>query len=305
MSAPSVLTPPLSPSKHTNRRLPRWQVVVLSLLIAALYFDVVVHLVRDWWDDPNFSHGFLVPLFCAFVIWSQRKRLETVPTRSSWSGLVVLFASLLLLVLGVFGAELFLSRVSLVFFLAGVIIYFCGWRYFRALLFPWACLFLMIPIPAIIFNQITLPLQLFASHLASSMVSLLGVPVLREGNVLHLPTATLEVAEACSGIRSLVSLITLAIMYGYFSEPTLSGRTIIALAAVPVAVVTNGVRVMGTAILGYYWDPQKADGFFHTFSGWVIFVLAMGLLFALHAGMGQFRPWKSKRACPPSAGGLP
>jgi exosortase len=173
----------------------------------------------------------------------------------------------------------------LVFLLAGLILYFFGWRHFRALLFPWAMLFFMIPIPAIIFNQVAFPLQFLAARLASFLLPLFGVPVLREGNVIHLPTHSLEVAEACSGIRSLMSLGALAVIYGFFLDNNNFRRVLLALASVPIAVAANGLRVMGTGLLGYYWDPEKAEGFFHTFSGWVIFVISLMLLFAFHAGL--------------------
>src|ERR1700680_3251468 len=138
----------------------------------------------------------------------------------------------------------------------------------------------MVPIPAIIFNQITFPMQLLASRFASGVLSALGVPVLREGNILELPNMSLEVAQACSGIRSLMSLGTLAIIYGYFLEPKISRRVLLALAAVPIAIVANGLRVLVTGLLVQYWDPAKAEGFFHEFQGWVIFVLSLLLLFS-------------------------
>src|SRR5438034_7526235 len=140
----------------------------------------------------------------------------------------------------------------------------------------------MIPTPAIIFNQITFPLQLLASKVAATVLPLLGVPVLREGNVINLPAMALEVAEACSGIRSLLSLATLAIIYGYLMEPRISIRVILALASLPIAIAANSLRIVGTGLLVQYWDPQKAEGFFHAFYGWLIFVVSLAMLFALH-----------------------
>ena len=205
--------------------------------------------------------------------------------------------ALCVLIVGVLGAELFLSRSSLVFLFAGMVIYFAGWRIFpRALLFPWAVLFLMIPIPVIIFNQIALPLQFMASRLATWLLGLVGVPVLREGNVINLPSMSLEVVEACSGIRSLVSLITLAVIYGYFAEPKRLLRVALVIAAVPVAVIANGIRIMGTGLLGQYWDPDKAQGFFHEFSGWVIFLLALAILYLIHRSFSLFHPLKRRTA---------
>jgi exosortase len=264
------------------------EVGLLVVLIGFLYHSILARLVWQWWDDPNFSHGFFVPLFSGFVVWQERDRLAAVTPKPSWFGLLIMTGALAVLVIGVLGVELFLSRSSLVFLLAGLVVYFMGWEYFRRILFPWACLFLMIPIPAIIFNQIAFPLQLVASRFASSLLPLLGVPVLQEGNVLQLPVMSLEVAQACSGIRSLMSLGTLAIMYGYFLEPKVSRRVLLALASVPIAIVANGLRVVVTGLLVQYWDPAKAEGFFHEFQGWVIFVLSLLLLFSVHGLMRFF-----------------
>src|SRR5580704_5662587 len=163
------------------------RISVLVLLIGWLYGPILTRLAAQWWHDPNFSHGFLVPLFSLFVVWKDREHISKIPSAPSSWGLLVLAFALCLLVAGVLGAELFLSRISLVVLLAGLIVFFRGWPLFRAVLFPWAFLFLMIPIPAIIFNQITFPLQLLASKLAASILPLLGVPVLREGNIINLP----------------------------------------------------------------------------------------------------------------------
>jgi len=260
-----------------------WQGAVLAVLIGFLYYHILAQLVLDWWNDPNFSHGFLVPAFSAFVVWQNRKRLAALPADPSWLGLGVIAGALAVLIVGELGAEFFLSRASLVLLAAGLVIYFLGWRHFRAMLFPWAFLFFMIPIPVIIFNQVAFPLQFLAARLASSLLELLGVPVLREGNIIQLPTMSLEVAQACSGIRSLMSLGALAVIYGYFLETRWLPRLLLALAAIPIAVAANGLRIMGTGLLGYYWDPDKAEGFFHTFSGWVIFVISLAMLFAFHA----------------------
>lgn len=288
----------------SNRRNWIWQLALLLATIGYLYFDILARLVRQWMDDDNYSHGFFVPLFVAFVLWSERARLRSVPQRPAGFGLVVMAGALFTLAVGVVGAELFLSRSSLPLLLAGLVIFFLGWSYFRALLFPWACLFLAIPLPAIIFNQIAFPLQLFASRLASELLQLVGVPVLREGNVIHLPAMILEVVEACSGIRSLVSLGTLAIIYGYLLEPRVFRRILLALGAIPVAVVANSLRIVGTGLLGQFWSADKAEGFFHTFSGWILFVLSLALLYLFHQSLNLWDRWRGRRARPaPDAGG--
>ena len=247
-----------------------------------LYSSILNRLAHQWLNDPNFSHGYFVPAFSLFVLWQERSRLASVPIRPSWTGLLIVLLALCVLLVGNLGAELFLSRASLLLLIAGLVVFFLGWQFFRAVLFPWAFLILMIPIPSIIFNQITFPLQLLASKVASAVLPLAGVPVLREGNVIGLPLMQLEVAEACSGIRSLLSLATLTIIYGYLMEPRIWIRVLLALASVPIAVAANSLRIVGTGLLVQYWDPEKAEGFFHLFSGWLIFVMSLAMLFVLH-----------------------
>jgi len=259
-----------------------WRTAALLALVAWLYAPILLHLSYQWRADPNFSHGFFVPLFSLFVVWQDRRRLEAIRRAPSNWGIPLILISLSMLILGVLGAELFLSRFSLLLLATGLVIFFLGWEFFRALLFPLAFLILMIPIPTILFNQITFPLQILASKLAAWFLPLLGVPVLREGNIINLPAMPLEVADACSGIRSLMTLTTLTIMYGYLLESRVLIRVLLAIAAIPIAVIANGFRIVGTGLLVQYWDPDKAQGFFHEFSGWLIFVVSMFMLFFLH-----------------------
>ena len=247
-----------------------------------LYWPTLRHLGGQWWNDPNFSHGFFVPLFSAFVIWQERDRLARVHTRPSWTGLIVLFAGLGVLIVGRLGAELFLDRSSMLLVLAGVVILFLGWKLFRAVFFPWAFLVMMIPIPTLVLNQITFPLQLLASQVAAAVLPVFGVPVLREGNVINLAAMPLEVAEACSGIRSLMSLVALAIIYGYLLEKRLWVRWVLALAAVPITVVANDVRIIGTGLLVQYWNPEAAEGYFHSSWGLITFLISLFMFYALH-----------------------
>jgi exosortase len=276
---------PKASSQPSWRSPGLWQWITLLALAAWLYGPILGHLVMQWWSDPNFSHGFFVPAFSLFLLWQDRSRLRQIQPAPSLWGLPVIVFAMCTLILGVFGAELFLSRMSLVVLIAGLTIFFRGWETLRAVLFPLLFLVLMVPLPAIVFSQITFPLQILASELSAWLLPFLGVPVLREGNVINLPAMPLEVAEACSGIRSLLSLTTLAIMYGYLMEKRVSIRVILALASVPIAVVANGLRIVGTGLLVQYWDPDKAEGFFHAFSGWLIFVVSLLMLFALHQGL--------------------
>ena len=289
-----VQTEPLvsSPSFRLRVGLPYWQMAVLAGVSLWLYAPTLSRLVGQWWQDPNFSHGFFVPAFSAFVIWQERARLASLATRPSWWGMGGLALALCVLIIGQMGAELFLARFSLVLLLASLIVLFLGWNYLRALFFPVAFLLLMIPIPTILFNQITFPLQLWASKVAGAVLPVLGVPILREGNVIILPAMTLEVAEACSGIRSLMSLVTLAIIYGYLMEKRIALRVLLALASVPIAVAANSMRIIGTGLLVQYWDTDKAEGYFHASWGWIIFVMSLVMLYALHSLMRILRPEK-------------
>lgn len=230
-----------------------------------------------------------MPLFSAFVLWQERDHLRALTPRPSWSGLLVLGFGLCVLIIGRLGAELFLARSSLLVVLSGLIVMFLGWRFFREVFFPWVFLILMIPIPTILFNHITFPLQLLTSRVAAEILPLLNVPVLREGNIIQLPGRTLEVAEACSGIHSLISLFTLAIIYGYLMETRRWVRWLLALAAVPIAIAANSVRIIGTGLLVQYW-PNKADGFYHASWGFIIFVISLLLLYALHTAVRLVLP---------------
>ncbi|MGA3264074.1 MAG: exosortase/archaeosortase family protein [Terracidiphilus sp.] len=265
-----------------------WGSVLIGALMAAVYYRVLAKLVIDWWQIPDFSHGFLVPIFAAYLVWVKRKTLLDTKIAPAWSGIAVVALGLVVLLLGVYGAELFLSRVSLVILLAGLVLGFGGWELLKELRFALLVLLLAIPIPAIIFNEITFPLQILSSKLASALLPIFGVPVLREGNVIELAAMKLEVAEACSGIRSLMSLFTLAVFYGYFLEKTFLRRAVLALASIPIAIAANAVRILGTGLCVEYWDPDKALGFFHEFSGWVVFIVSLGCLFIVHCAMRLF-----------------
>jgi exosortase len=266
-----------------------WGSALIGVLVAATYYRVLGKLVADWWNIPDFSHGFLVPIFAAYLVWTKRKALIETKIAPTWSGIVMVFLGLAVLLLGVYGAELFLSRISLVILLAGLVLCFGGWQLLKELRFPLLVLLLAIPIPYIVFNEITLPLQSLASKLASTLLPLFGVPVLREGNVIELPAMKLEVAEACSGIRSLMSLFTLAVFYGYFLEKSNLRRALLALASIPIAIAANALRILGTGLCVQYWDPDKALGFFHEFSGWVMFLVSLGCLYVVHRVMSLFR----------------
>lgn len=287
-----------------------WKPLLVAAAIGFLYSAVLARLGFVWWDDDNYSHGLLVPFIIGYMLWTERESLARAPKRASvFLGGAVVVAAWLMLWAGTAGAELFTQRVSLVVMLAGVVVYFWGVRLLRYVFVPLLLLALAIPIPTIIFNKIAFPLQLFASRCAVGVMRLFDIPVLREGNVIELmplnsmTTKKLEVVEACSGIRSLMTLVTLAVVFAYFTSPTNDDDAgspggggasnwspsrwgfwralIIVLSAVPIAIVTNAARVSGTGALAHYYGTQVADGFFHSFSGWIVYVVAALLLFGV------------------------
>lgn len=256
-------------------------VAAVAVSIVCLYATTLSSLVRQWASDDDFSHGFFVIPLAGYFLWQRRTAFLEAPARPSIVGLLLVAASLLVFIAGRFGAELYLTRVSLIGVLAGTVLFLGGWRRLRIAVFPLAFLLLMVPLPSIIFNQITFPLQGVASRAGEAVIATAGVPVLREGNILHVPGRSLEVVEACSGIRSLMSLLMLAIVLGYFTERRTGARVAIALAAVPIAIIANAARVAGTGLAAYWISPAAAEGFFHTFSGWMVFVVALGGLLAV------------------------
>ena len=256
-----------------------------------LFWDVGRDLIRDWTNDGNYSHGFLILPLALYFAWERRHKLTAAAPRPATAmGLVMLLGSLAVLIVGLLGAELFLTRIALIGTLAGSVLFVWGWPVLRILIFPIAFLLLMIPIPSILFNQIAMPLQLLASRFGEWTLQTAGVPVLREGNVIILANTTLEVAEACSGIRSLVSLLTLGIIYGYFADSRAWVRLIIAGSTIPIAIFTNGARVAGTGLAAHYYGPEAAKGFFHDFSGWALFVVAFALMFIMMRLVARFFP---------------
>jgi len=273
-----------------------WIYAAPVVCFVILYYQVIAKLVSDWWNDDNYSHGFLIIPIALYFVWERWDALKNAERTPSIWGLIVVAGSLAMLLAGILGSELFLPRVSMLGILTGAILFLFGWNHIKILILPIAFLILMIPIPAIIFNQILFPLQLIASQFGENTLVLCQIPILREGNVLHLANTSLEVAEACSGIRSLVSLLTLGIVYGYLMDPRLWVRITLAVGTVPIAIVANGIRVAGTGIAAHFYGAEAAEGFSHTFSGWIIFIVAFIMLFILHRIMVLIVP--NKRTAP-------
>jgi exosortase len=265
----------------TWRGRPALAVLALLISFVWLYGPVVWRMSTQWAHDPDYSHGFIVPPLAAWFAWQRRRTLAVTPASPSWVGLVAIGASLVVFLAGVRGAELFLTRISMIGVIAGAILLIRGWRSLGVLAFPLAFLLLMIPLPAVVFNQVTMPLQLFASRVAERTLDLAAIPALREGNLVLLPHSTLEVVEACSGIRSIVSLLTIGIVFVQFTRLTRGRRVVIVLATIPLAVLANGLRVAATGIAAYRWGSGVTEGALHTLLGWLMFVLVFVVLLVL------------------------
>ena len=262
-----------------------WFLAILVPLLIAVYAGILPSLVVDWGEDPNYSHGFLVPLISGWFVWQRRLELKAAAIRPANAGLAVIFGSLALLVVGTAGTEYFTMRSSLVFLLAGIVLYLFGWAVLKVLALPIGFLLFMVPLPYIVYDAAAFPLKLFISKVSVFVLKAMGVIVWREGNIIMFPETVLEVADACSGLRSLMSLAALAVALAFLSQKTVVKRTLLILSALPIAIFTNMLRVIVTGFLAQYYGAAAAEGFFHEFAGMAVFVLAMVLLFSIGAVM--------------------
>jgi exosortase len=272
---------PDQPQSVKAHAVPWVPIAWFGVLLVVAYFPILRRLVLQWSTDEDVGHGFFVPLVAAYIAWEQRERILAVHRKPTWWGVAVMGWGAVQGYIGSLGAELFLQRTALLITLVGLLLVLGGTPLIRALLFPLLLLPFMIPIPSVIYNQITFPLQLFASEVAESVLSMLGTPVLRDGNILELASQKLSVAEACSGIRSLLSLSFLSLVYAYFFDKKVWMRWALFIGIVPIAILANAGRVTITGLLSEV-NPKLAAGFFHSLEGWIIFVIALAMLGVLH-----------------------
>jgi len=255
-----------------------------AALLTGCYAPIIWGLLRKWNNDPDMGHGFFVPVVAGYIAWQKRGEWLGLKPEPNWWGLALVAWGGAQLLIATLGAELFLMRTALVISVFGVVLFLAGTQITRKVAFPLFLLFFMVPLPEIIYNRITFPLQLLASQVADQALSLLQIPVLREGNILELADQRLSVVEACSGIRSLLSLTFLSLVYGYFFERRQWMRVVLFLSTVPIAITANASRVTLTGVLMQY-KPEFAEGFFHTASGWVIFMVALTILVVFHRAL--------------------
>ena len=278
-----------------------WKPLLIAAAAAFLFVNVLIKLGRDWWTDENYSHGLLIPFVIGFIVWAEWDKLKAAVSAPKLRvGFAVVAFGVLMLLGGTLGAELFTRRIALVVVLLGIVVYFFGAKILQLLIVPFLLLLFAIPIPQIIFNKIAFPLQLYASRAAVWGIRLFEVPTVRNGNVFEIlpqsatQTIALEVVEACSGIRSLMTLVTLAFVLAYFTREREHDANdgwlaffksfdfwraiILMLSAIPIAVLTNAARVTTTGVLAYHYGMRALDGFIHELSGWLVYLVALGLM---------------------------
>lgn len=295
-----VETVPGSVVKTPTPAFPWGTIGWVSLLLAIAYGQLLYWLAATWYNDADMGHGFFVPVIAGYIAWQKRDRIAGLVAKPNWFGLVVMIWAAIQLYLGTLGAELFTARTSLVFSIIGSVLLLGGTEYFRIFKFPIFLLFFMVPIPSVIYNQLTFPLQLRASEMAENAISFLQIPIIREGNVLELASQKLNVVEACSGIRSLLTLTFLSLVYGYFCEKRTWIRVTLFFSTIPIAILANAGRVTLTGIFANY-NPALAEGLFHEGEGWVIFMVAFAILAVFHQVLARVANRLEKRQVPVAA----
>ena len=256
------------------------QIGIVSALMWVLFGNVLIDMANDWWTVPALSQGMLLPPLALYIAWLQRDRTLAYPATPDRRGLLVTALACFLFVLGKLASEFFMTRMSFVILVTGLIWTFWGVHRLRTLTLPLLLLATMVPLPALVYNSLAAPLQLFASDLAARIAQAVGISVFRDGNIIQLAGGSLGVAEACSGLNSLSALIVGSILLGYLLCSHAPARLALFVAAIPLAIVVNVIRVAGTAILADY-NQEFAMGFYHSFSGWLVFVSGFGLLYLL------------------------
>ena len=261
-----------------RQRVTGTAILLFAVLVASFtlaYFPVWKRLVLAWYNSDEYSHGFLIIPICIYILWRKKDILAEIPVSPSWWGLALVIFSLLLYLFAHFAEIITVASFSMVLLLAGLVIYFYGFFMLKELSFPLFLLLFMIPIPAQIYSSLTVPLQLFVTKVSVWTGALLGVPVYREGNVIHLPDRTMQVVQACSGLKSMISLLTLSAILSYFTLKSNFLRTVLFVSGIPAAIVVNIIRVLLSVVAYHYFNYDLTKGTTHTIFGMIIFILAL------------------------------
>lgn len=272
---------------RSRKNLYLW-VLLLLIGIGIVYWPIILPMVRDWAMDDNYSHGFLVPLIAGYLAFMRKDDLAVATVEPANAGFFLFFFGIVALLLGWLGTEYFTMRSSLVIVIAGSVLFLLGWEIFKILLAPLCYLLLMVPIPYIIYDTAAFPLKLLVTKVSVLSMKLLGIVVWQEGNILMFPNITLEVADACSGLRSIMSLLALGAAYAFVLHTKARDRVILILSTLPIAVFTNCLRVIATGILAQYFGSAAAEGFFHEFAGLFVFGAAVVMFVALGTSLKRW-----------------
>jgi len=279
------------------QRIQWFPLLWFSALLLIAYAVVLARTARLWVTDLNMSHGVFVPILVAYVVWEERDALRAArPSHNRWGlALIIVGAALLCMGPPKLDTFAFATRVGFMFSVTGTILYLRGFATIRLLLYPLILLFMMFPLPGFVLERLTLPLQLTASKLAEQLLEWFGYSVLREGNILLLPGQTLSIAEACSGLRSLLALTFLAQAYVYMFDKRPWMRLAMAICVVPIAVFANGARIVATAIAGSY-RREWAEGTYHASTAWVVFAVTFVCVVVTHRLINAVHHSPSKRS---------
>ena len=260
------------------KKLEALSILIFLGVLALLYMDPVASMVGEWYTDENYSHGFLIPVISGYLLWQRKDELAKARISPANTGVLIAALGLLMFLVGNVAGENFTMRFSLLVVVAGAIIFAYGYGFFGAMLFPYMYLFFMLPLPFILYDAVAFPLKLMVTEYSVLALKLVGIPVLRDGNIIELTNITLEVADACSGIRSIVSLLALSTAFAFFTQSRFHKRFILIALAIPIAIIANSIRVIGTGILASRYGSAAAEGFFHEFAGLAIFGIAIVML---------------------------
>jgi len=264
---------------------------LVLVCLTTSYWSTVQVMIHQWINDQDYSHGILVPFIVAYLIWQKREALKKANVHPDWRAIPLMLVAIAFFVVGEMAAELFTTRFSMLIFIFGLTWFLFGLQVLKVLLFPLAFLVLMIPLPKLIHRELTFPLQLSSSKGAVNILHLLGISAYREGNIIDVGFMQLQVVEACNGLRYILPLLTLGVLFAYFGQRIFWKRFILVCSTIPVAIFSNILRISGTGVIGLYWGNDAAEGFFHSFSGWVVFMVSIGLFALINLGLKMVPDW--------------